>query len=71
MNPFTPVPYHNNYELKFAHYHINMHNYLNENGLNVEDFPHKNYHNAYADTPHLYNWTSVYGPPGFDKKFRK
>ena len=71
MNPFTPIPYHNNYELKFAQYHLNMHNYLNENGINVQDFPYKNYHDSFNDSPHLYNWTSVYGPPGFDEKFRK
>ena len=72
MNPFTPIPFHNNYELKFMHYHINMRGYLNENGLNCQDYAYKQYHDAYAeDNSHLFNWTSVHGPPGFDQKFRK
>lgn len=46
-NPFTPIPYHNNYELKFGLAHINMHNYINENGINVKDYPYKQYHDAF------------------------
>ena len=35
FNPFTPLPYHNNPELKYAFAHIKMHGYLNENQINV------------------------------------
>ena len=28
-NPFTPIPYHNNPEIKYGLAHIRMHGYLN------------------------------------------
>ena len=31
FNPFTPIPYHNNPELKYAFANIRMHNRLNKN----------------------------------------
>ena len=34
FNPFSPIPYHNNLELKYAFAHINMHNHLNHNQIN-------------------------------------
>lgn len=34
FNPFTPIPYHNNVELKYAFANVKMHNYVNENHLN-------------------------------------
>ena len=65
FNPFTPIPYHNNPELKYVFAHIKMHNYINENHLNPENYVWKDYHNSY-DHDHkngyLYNWTSVHGP---------
>merc|ERR1711893_35399 len=35
FNPFTPVPFHNNPELKYAYANINMRNYFNEHHVNV------------------------------------
>jgi hypothetical protein len=29
FNPFTPIPYHNNPELKYGFAHIDLHNYTN------------------------------------------
>lgn len=65
FNPFTPIPYHNNPELKYAFAHINMHNYVNENQLNTKTYAWKNYHNSYDHdnkNTYLYNWTSVHAP---------
>lgn len=63
FNPFTPIPYHNNPELKYAFAHINMHGFLNENQINVQNYVWKNYHNSYdhnSQGGYLYNWTSVH-----------
>ncbi|CAI2384953.1 unnamed protein product [Moneuplotes crassus] len=60
FNPFTPIPFHNNRELKYAYAHINMLDYVNENHVNVKDYPYKQYHNSYSeDNEYLYNWTST------------
>ena len=59
FNPFTPVPYHNNPELKYVFAHINMRNYINENQINVKDYVWKNYHNSFDHgnkKTHMYNW---------------
>ena len=60
FNPFTPIPFHNNRELKYAYQHINMLGYVNENHINVKDYPYKQYHNINGeDTEYLFNWTST------------
>ena len=60
FNPFTPMPFHNNREIKYAHANVNMHNYVNENHINVKEYPHKQYQNSYGeDNEYLYNWTST------------
>ena len=62
FNPFTPIPFHNNRELKYAFAHINMQGFVNKNHINVKTYPWKQYHNAYAedaDTEYLFNWTST------------
>jgi len=35
FNPFTPIPYHNNPELKYVYSHVNMRGYANENHINT------------------------------------
>ena len=62
FNPFTPIPYHNNPELKYVFAHINMHKFLNENHINPATYSWKNYHNSYDHNnkgAYLYNWTST------------
>ena len=60
FNPFTPIPFHNNRELKYAFAHINMFDYVNKNHINTRDYPYKQYHNVYGeDNTYLYNWTST------------
>ena len=65
FNPFTPIPYHNNPELKYAFAHINMHTYLNENQINTEEYAWKNFEYSF-DHDHkfgyTYNWTSLHSP---------
>lgn len=64
FNPFTPIPYHNNPELKYAFAHINLFGYINENQINTQTYAHKNYHNSYDHdnkNAYLYNWTSLHG----------
>ena len=65
FNPFTPIPYHNNPELKYVFAHINMHNYLNKNHINTEDYAFKNFHNSYDHSnkyTYMYDWVSITGP---------
>jgi hypothetical protein len=62
FNPFTPIPFHNNPELKYVFAEINMRKYVNENHINVKDYQWKNYHDSYDHgnkKTYLYNWTSV------------
>ena len=60
FNPFTPIPFHNNRELKYAYDHLNMHGYINKNHINVKDYPYKQFHNVYGENnEYLYNWTST------------
>ena len=62
FNPFTPVPYHNNPELKYVFAGINMRNYVNENHINVKEYAWKNYHNSYDhnnEKTYLFNWTRM------------
>lgn len=47
FNPFTPIPYHNNPELKYVFSHINMHNYINKNHINVNEYAWKNFHYSF------------------------
>ena len=64
FNPFTPIPYHNNPELKYGFAHIHLHNYTNKNHLNVEEYVWKDYHNSYDHghkNSYLYNWVSMHG----------
>ena len=63
FNPFTCVPYHNNPELKYVYANNRLFNYVNENHINVKDYPWKNYHNSYDhdnQSTYLYNWTSLH-----------
>ena len=35
FSPFSPIPYHNNPELKYGFAHVHMHNYINDNQINT------------------------------------
>ena len=62
FNPFTPIPYHNNPELKYVFAHANMRNYINKNHINPNEYLWKNYHHSYDHNnakQYTYNWTSV------------
>ena len=62
FNPFTPIPWHNNPELKYAFAHINMRHYMNKDHINEKDYIWKGYHDSYDHANKkvwLYNWTSV------------
>ena len=63
FNPFSPIPFHNNNELKYVFAEVNMRNYINENHINVKDYQWKNYHDSYDHgnkKTYLYNWSSVW-----------
>ena len=65
FNPFTPIPFHNNEELKYILAKIDMRGYLNENHINVQDYKYKQYHNSFAqndDNTYEFNWISLHGP---------
>ena len=65
FNPFTPIPYHNNPELKYGFAHIHMHNHINENQINNQTYVWKGFHNSYDhnnQAAYTYNWTSLHSP---------
>jgi hypothetical protein len=65
FNPFSPIPYHNNPELKYGFAHINLHNYTNQNHINVNEYVWKDFHDSYDHNhtkSYKYNWVSVTGP---------
>ena len=48
FNPFTPIPFNNNPELKYIFANINMRGYINrQTGFNKDTYVWKNYHNSY------------------------
>ena len=62
FNPFSPIPFHNNPELKYVFANVNMRKYVNENHLNTKDYQWKNYHDSYDHgnkKVYTYNWSSV------------
>ena len=62
FNPFTPIPFHNNPELKYVFANVNMRHYVNGNHINVDDYQWKNYLNSFdhgSKKTYLYNWSSV------------
>ena len=62
FNPFTPVPFHNNPELKYVFSGVSLRNYVNENHINAADYQWKNYFDSYDHANkkrYLYNWSSV------------
>ena len=64
FNPFSPIPYHNNPELKYAFANVKMHNYLEKNThINEEDYFWKAYHNSYDHNNtngYMYSWISLH-----------
>ena len=68
FNPFTPVPFHNNKELKY--YHSNLHRrttgYIDHHlGYNTDDFLWKDYHRSFDHdnkNGYLYDFTSFRKP---------
>ena len=62
FNPFSPIPFHNNPELRYAHAEINLRHFVNQNHINVDNYLWKGYSDSYDHgnkKTHLYNWTSV------------
>ena len=62
FNPFTPVPYHNNPELKYWFHGLSMRNYVNENHINVKDYIWRGYHDSYDHSDkktYKFNWTNI------------
>ena len=62
FNPFTPIPFHNNPELRYVYAHINLRKYVNKHHINTKDYIWKSYHDSYdhgSKKTYLYNWSSV------------
>ena len=65
FSPFSPVPYHNNPELKYVFANINMHGFLNKSHMNPASYAYKGFHNSYDHdnkNTYTYNWTSTHAP---------
>merc|ERR1711990_1107088 len=63
FNPFTPIPFHNNIELKYRYANMRLHGYLDaKTHLNVKDYAYKGFHDAFdhsSKKQHYYNWINV------------
>ena len=62
FQPFSPIPFHNNDELRYVFAETNMRKYVNDNHMNLKDYAWKSYHDSYDHgnkKVYLYNWTSV------------
>ena len=65
FSPFTPIPYHNNPELKYVFAHIQMHKFLNKAHMNPETYAYKGFHNSFDHdnkNEYSYNLVSMHGP---------
>ena len=68
FNPFTPIPFHNNPELKY--FHANLHRrtsqYIDPKlGFNVDDYRWKDYHESFDhnnENKWMYNFTGFHRP---------
>jgi len=63
FSPFTPIPYHNNKELKYSNAHIKMAGYINKNHINVKDYPWRSYHDSFDHSNkkvYTYDWSSMH-----------
>ena len=58
FNPFTPLPYHNSKELKYAYAHVDMRKYIDEHThINPENYIWKQYHDSYDhDNKRTHYW---------------
>ena len=62
FNPFSPIPFANNPELKYVFANVNMRHFTNENHLNEKDYMWRNYFNSYDHgnkKTYIWNWSSV------------
>ena len=63
FNPFSPIPFHNNPELKYRYANMKLHGYVDsKTHINVKDYPYKGFHDCYDHSDkkqHYYNWISV------------
>ena len=62
FNPFAPIPFANNPELKYVFANVNLRNYTNEHHISTTDYYWRNYHNSYDHgNKHTYkwNWSSI------------
>ena len=63
FNPFSPIPFHNNIELKYRYADYKMHGYINPaTHMNEKDYVFKGWTDSYDHSDkkkHLYNWVSM------------
>ena len=62
FQPFSPIPFHNNPEMRYVFAEVNMRKYVNEHHINVQDYQWRNYFDSYDHAnkrTHVYNWSSV------------
>jgi len=61
FNPFTPIPFHNNPELKYTFANNKVRNYINDHHINTKDYPWKAYFDVYDhddQKTYLWNWSA-------------
>ena len=62
FNPFTPIPFHNNHEIRYRMASLKMINYQDKTHTNVRDYPFKSFHDSYDHSnkkAYTYNWVST------------
>ena len=62
FNPFTPIPFNNNPELKYVFANIKLRNFTNEHHISNTDYMWRSYHDSYDhgnQRTHKWNWSSM------------
>merc|ERR1711998_760946 len=48
FNPFSPIPFHNNPELRYRYADMRLHNYLDKKThMNTADYAYKGFHDSF------------------------
>ena len=70
FQPFSPIPFHNNPELRYRYAGMNLHNYLDPvTHLNLHDYTYKAFHDSFDHDnlkTYKFNWVSMV--PSDDQK---
>ena len=62
FNPFSPIPFHNNHQLRYRYANNKLIGYQDKSHTNAKDYPFKNFHYSFDHSnkkAYTFNWVSV------------